>query len=145
MPHDARAVETAAWLAKADQDLGAARLLVAGYPDVALFHCQQAVEKALKAFLVAHDVPFRRSHDLREIGMQCVRIEPGLERLVRNAAPLAVFAWRTRYPDEDIEPVAREEVDAVMTIAAATVAPSPRVDRRSVALPAGSQCGLGTG
>jgi len=52
MPPDARTIEALAWLSKADQDLGAARMLLDGYPDVSLFHCQQAVEKALKAFLV---------------------------------------------------------------------------------------------
>ena len=122
MPHDARSSETVAWLAKADQDLGAARMLLDGYPDVALFHCQQAVEKALKAFLVWHDVPFRKSHDLREIGQQCVQIDPTMETLARTAAPLAVFAWRTRYPDEEIEPLPREEVIAVLATAEATVA-----------------------
>ena len=42
MPLDARTSEALAWLAKADQDLGAARMLLDGYPDVTLFHCQQA-------------------------------------------------------------------------------------------------------
>ena len=96
MPPDSRTLETLAWLTKAEQDLGAARMLVDGYPDVSLFHCQQAVEKALKAFLVWHNVPFRKSHDLRELGQQCVSVDPGLQPLARKAAPLAVFAWRTR-------------------------------------------------
>ena len=122
MPPDARANETLAWLAKADQDLGAARMLLEGYPDVALFHCQQAAEKALKAFLVWHDVPFRKSHDLREIGQQCVVVDPSIESLARNAAPLAVFAWRTRYPDEETEPMPREEARAVLATAEDTVA-----------------------
>jgi len=30
----------------------------------ALFHCQQAVEKALKGFLTWHDRPFEKTHDL---------------------------------------------------------------------------------
>jgi HEPN domain-containing protein len=127
MPHDARTTETVAWLAKADQDPGAARMLLDGYPDVALFHCQQAVEKALKAFLVWHDVPFRKSHDLREIGQQCVRIEPTLDALARSAAPLAIFAWRTRYPDEEIEPPPRDEVLAILATAEHTVAELKRL------------------
>lgn len=32
--------------------------------DVIGFHCQQAVEKCLKAFLVLHDIEPPRSHDL---------------------------------------------------------------------------------
>jgi hypothetical protein len=31
-----------------------------------LFHCQQTVEKALKAFLAWHDRPLRKTHDLVE-------------------------------------------------------------------------------
>jgi HEPN domain-containing protein len=122
MPHDARTAETLAWLGKAEQDLGAARILLDGYPDVALFHCQQAVEKAMKAFLVWHDAPFRKSHDLREIGLQCVAVESELESLARTAAPLAVFAWRTRYPDEETERLPRDEADGILATAEVTVA-----------------------
>jgi len=42
------------WLVKAWHDLAAARKLAGGpdaYLDVAIYHCQQAAEKALKAFL----------------------------------------------------------------------------------------------
>jgi len=127
MPPDARTTEALAWLAKADQDLGAARMLLDGYPDVTLFHCQQAVEKALKAFLVWHDVPFRKSHDLREIGQQCVEVDASLATIARNAAPLAVFAWRTRYPDEEIEPLPREEVLSILATTELTVAELKRL------------------
>ncbi|MBN1923100.1 MAG: HEPN domain-containing protein [Anaerolineae bacterium] len=52
---------------KALADLETVNLLLqfASFPrSVAAFHCQQAVEKSLKAFLVAHDVPFLFWHDL---------------------------------------------------------------------------------
>ena len=61
----------AAWLHKAQQDLQRIeRCLAAKSPDVedALFHCQQAAEKALKAFLTFHDQPFRKTHDLATLG-----------------------------------------------------------------------------
>ena len=55
------------WLAYAGADLRAAMLL-AGNPDVpgriACFHAHQAVEKALKAALVASTTPFRKTHDV---------------------------------------------------------------------------------
>ncbi len=47
--------EVKRWLEKADHDRRAAPLALAGEPpitDVAAFHCQQAVEKLLKAYLV---------------------------------------------------------------------------------------------
>ncbi|MBI2369851.1 MAG: HEPN domain-containing protein [Deltaproteobacteria bacterium] len=63
MPHDPEFLaETRSWLLKAEQNLRAGDVLLkadpALYGDV-VFHCQQAVEKAWKAFLFWHDVPFR--------------------------------------------------------------------------------------
>jgi HEPN domain-containing protein len=37
----------------------------------ATFHCQQAVEKTIKAFLTWHDRAFRKTHDLVELGAEC--------------------------------------------------------------------------
>lgn len=58
------------FLTKGEQDLAAARVLSAN-PDMAHdivgFHCQQAVEKFLKAVLVKNDVVFRKTHDLIEL------------------------------------------------------------------------------
>jgi HEPN domain-containing protein len=50
----ARVADTASWLRKAKEDLQIARQLVKGSKALsggAIFHCQQAAEKALKAFL----------------------------------------------------------------------------------------------
>jgi HEPN domain-containing protein len=74
MAHDPVLVENAAaWLQKAGQDLRRVeRCLADEPPDVedALFHCQQAAEKALKAFLTWHDQPFKKTHDLAALGSQ---------------------------------------------------------------------------
>jgi HEPN domain-containing protein len=43
------------WFSKAEEDLAAARVLLAGepqLPSIAAFHLQQAVEKYLKGFLL---------------------------------------------------------------------------------------------
>ena len=71
--------ETHTWLDRARRDLRAVRLLIAGevYAE-ALFHCQQAAEKALKAFLTFHDQPFRKTHDLASLGRQCANIDATL-------------------------------------------------------------------
>lgn len=84
----------AQWLAKPTEDLGAARVLAAGYPGPACFHCQQAVEKALKALLALHDQPIRKTHDLRELGQAVGDHYPELLPAVGRAAPLTVFASR---------------------------------------------------
>ncbi len=89
MPLDpVRAADTRAWLEKAVMDLRSAEADLAINPPIlgdALFHCQQAVEKALKAFLTWHDRPFRKTHDLVELGGRCVEVDSGLEALLRSA------------------------------------------------------------
>jgi HEPN domain-containing protein len=69
-----RIAEAAAWLEKSHKDeWRAERVLMLDPPDTedCLFHCQQAVEKSLKAFLVWRDHPFRKTHDLVELARQC--------------------------------------------------------------------------
>jgi HEPN domain-containing protein len=115
MPRDAREEEVAAWLERARQDLRAAEVdLDAGPPLLgdAAFHTQQAVEKALKAFLTRHDHPFRSTHDLGELALACLQHDPSLEALLRQTAPLTEYAWRFRYPGEVFEPERREVEDA---------------------------------
>jgi HEPN domain-containing protein len=106
---------TAAWLRKAHQDLARVeRCLAAESRDVedALFHCQQAAEKALKAFLTLHDQPFRKTHDLASLGKQCANIDATLEALVDRLDDLSEYAWVYRYPTGFVEPPSGDIEDA---------------------------------
>ena len=120
MPHDAeRVAEVKAWLTKAANDLRAGGHALRGEPPFtgdALFHAQQAAEKSLKGFLTWHDVAFRRSHDLAEIGRQCVEVDDSLADVCRRANPLSVFAWLFRYPGDAEEPEP-EEVQEPLALA----------------------------
>jgi HEPN domain-containing protein len=111
-----RLEETRAWLHRARRDLRAARLLIEGdsHPE-ALFHCQQAAEKALKAFLTFHQNPFRRTHDLSDLSSVCLAIDNSLETTVGRAEGLTQYAWRFRYPGAPYEPSATEAVEALAT------------------------------
>lgn len=96
-----------AWMDRARADLGAARLLIAGqpaYPAVALFHCQQAGEKALKAYLAAQDQPLQKTHDLETLIEQCETFDPGCGRFRSVAAELTPFATEFRYPSSEPDP-----------------------------------------
>jgi hypothetical protein len=67
------------WLIKAKRDLLSARQLAEGSVpllDTAAYHCQQAAEKAIKAYLVYHDVRFEKTHDLDVLLSQAVEIDP---------------------------------------------------------------------
>ena len=56
------------WILLADKDLHAAEIILANdeYPltNIVAFHCQQAIEKYLKAFLIENDISLVRMHDL---------------------------------------------------------------------------------
>jgi HEPN domain-containing protein len=52
------------WLKKAQRDLSAAQKLAQELPDIAIYHCQQAAEKALKGFLVFHDTDPGDTHNI---------------------------------------------------------------------------------
>jgi HEPN domain-containing protein len=120
MRHDPACVaDTAGWLRKSSEDLKAAKHLLKApraLSGAAVFHCQQAAEKALKAFLAWHDVPFRKTHDLEEIGEACIKLDPTLEEVVDRAVPLTEYAWKFRYPGEAEHP-ARKEVESALAIA----------------------------
>lgn len=120
MQHDpVRLADAGSWLIRAAQDLRAAELGLTATPPLTadvVFHCQQIAEKTLKAFLAWHDRPFRKTHDLVELGEQCVTIEPKLEPVLRRGAVLTEYAWKFRYPGEPNEP-SREEADAALSLA----------------------------
>jgi HEPN domain-containing protein len=109
-PDAARVAETKAWFAKANTDLRAAEYEFGDIPSLLadiVFHCQQAAEKSLKGFLTWHNVAFRKTHSLEEVGEQCLRIDGTLKPLIDRAVPLTDYAWRFRYPGELEEPSRR--------------------------------------
>lgn len=62
-----RSLEVARWKAKAESDFTAASDLIkaeSSAADAICFHCQQAVEKYLKALLIYCEMKFQRTHDL---------------------------------------------------------------------------------
>jgi HEPN domain-containing protein len=89
------------WLLKASHDLAAARLLAQGgrpILDVAIYHCQQAAEKAVKAFLVFNDEFPDRTHDVDVLIQRGMPFEPGLVTLRAAAIRLTPYATLFRYP-----------------------------------------------
>ncbi|HWP28954.1 MAG TPA: HEPN domain-containing protein [Chloroflexota bacterium] len=113
--------ETRAWLVRAAEDLREVEHdLIAAPPLLhgAVFHAQQAAEKAMKGFLTWHSRPFRKTHNLTEIGGLCVEVDPTLEARLRQAAVLTEYAWKYRYPGEPESPT-REEAEGALGLARA--------------------------
>lgn len=123
------AVEARAWFQKATNDLRGADIDLAAAPPLvedALFHCQQAAEKAMKGYLTAHERVFRKTHDLDELARACEAIDPTLKAVLLEARDLTVFAWEFRYPgDSQVPP----EGEAVQTLALARQVVSVLLDR----------------
>jgi HEPN domain-containing protein len=97
------------WLEKAEHYLIAAQLIIEIQPiilDIACFHCQQAVEKFLKAFLVSQKQDFPKTHNLDLLLKMCTDISPALEGI--DLLNLEDFAVRGRYPHDFISPTMEE-------------------------------------
>jgi len=116
-PDDAKAGEAREWLDKASEDLASARVLVvSGHYANALFFCQQAAEKSLKAYLTWHERPFRRTHDLEELGQACAVIDGAPLALIDEADVLSDYAWKLRYPGSPYVPDSAE-TEAMVALA----------------------------
>ena len=88
------------WLAFAREDLDAAELLIQnGRYAIACFHCQQAAEKALKAFLVHQGQIPPRIHDLGDLLNHCCSFDAALRVFQSGCTTLTQFYMPTRYPD----------------------------------------------
>jgi HEPN domain-containing protein len=103
------------WLSQAHKDLNAARLLASPEPSRSVFHSQQAAEKAAKAFLSFHDVPFRKTHDLNELGSQCAALDSSLVTVFKEAGDLTDYTVLFRYLDAPREPDEDEATAALET------------------------------
>jgi HEPN domain-containing protein len=91
------------WLEKAEGDLAAAEILAqAEIPDYfpCAFHCQQAAEKFLKAYLVYHQIEFRKTHDLARLLELASQADPGLQVDLAACDWLTPFGVEFRYPGE---------------------------------------------
>jgi HEPN domain-containing protein len=95
------------WLIKSARDLLCARELAeATTPllDSAVYHCQQAAEKAVKGFLIYTDTRFDKTHDVELLTSQASGIEPVFNNYLSAARLLTPYAIEFRYPGDFLEP-----------------------------------------
>jgi len=91
------------WIAKADVDYQTAEwLLKAPDPirESIAFHCQQAVEKYLKALLVSLRVEFPKTHDLEELLDLLTPVLPDVATELDGVKILSPFGVKIRYPGD---------------------------------------------
>jgi HEPN domain-containing protein len=89
------------WVTKADEDFEFASVNLrerrAFFAQIC-FHFQQASEKFLKAYIIGHELEFRKIHDLPVLLKICLSKDPSLEQLREDCEYLAPFYVDTRYP-----------------------------------------------
>ena len=108
---EAKSQLTREWLVKAQHDLRAARCLSVENPpilDVAIYHCQQAAEKALKGLLVYSDFRFGKTHELKVLVDLASRKWPSLGSIAEPADRLTDYCVEFRYPGEYMNPTQGE-------------------------------------
>lgn len=109
------------WMEKAEHDVEAARRIMARTEDcpydTVCFHCQQAVEKYLKALLTFHGIQAPRTHNL----VTLYGLLPSDARLpvpFDEFKALTPYAIEARYPDDWPAPRPEEAERAFATVEA---------------------------
>lgn len=95
------------WMIKAQRDLEAAERLSVGRDpllDVAIYHYQQAAEKALKGFLTLHGMPLQRTHSIQMLLELAQGLGANLPLDIEDAELLTPYATLYRYPGDASDP-----------------------------------------
>ncbi len=91
------------WLFRAQEDLAVVKSLselnIEHFTSSICFHCQQATEKYLKAYLVYSGINFPKTHDVDYLISKCIELisEKFSDFDLRN---LSEFGVDIRYPDD---------------------------------------------
>lgn len=104
------------WLEKGSHDLEDAKRLLknGGYTDTICFHCQQAVEKYLKGYLISKGINPRNIHHLEELTKDCAKFNKRFLKFLDKSLILTRYYIETRYPPlVPIEYTKEEAAEAV--------------------------------
>jgi HEPN domain-containing protein len=94
---------TLEWFSFAEEDFDSALILNNAYNKhnaIICYHCQQAVEKYLKAFLCYHDLIPPKIHVLESLCALCSEFDSSFNEIAKDCAYLSPFAVNARYPFE---------------------------------------------
>ena len=105
------------WLDKAEHDLMSAQRLIEIEPvilDNACFHCQQAMEKCLKAYLIYNGFDVQKTHDIIDLLVDCAKYDSIFAAI--DPLDINAYAVRARYPDSNLMPT-KEEAESYYQLA----------------------------
>jgi HEPN domain-containing protein len=112
LPDEALALLVRQWIAKAEVNYRTAERLVRDDEPIResiAFHCQQAAEKYLKAFLVWRNVEFPKTHSIGRLLDLVSGVAPDLATALADAISLTPFGVEIRYPGDFPELLPGEE------------------------------------
>ena len=94
------------WIEKADEDLLFAKASLKDglefYPQIC-FLLHQAVEKYLKAYIVAKELDFEKIHDLGRLVKICAQKNADFDHYFEEVIDLNAYYIETRYPDFEVK------------------------------------------
>jgi len=106
------------WLDKAIRDLKSAKILLENDcgNDYVVFHCQQAIEKALKALILYLYAILEYGHSLLYLCKKVMEKEPDFKDVLENCLFVNQYYIETRYPNENKLEVTEEEAKRCINI-----------------------------
>lgn len=102
------------WLDKAEDDMIAAEVLAKDDRcyNLCAFHCQQAIEKALKAYLLLSSPYPVDGHNLSWLCKQAARKDKAFTQWLDECATLNGYYTETRYPSDIPEDIGPKEIQS---------------------------------
>lgn len=112
------------WFVKRDHDLANAEILYRehGFTDTIAFLIQQAVEKYLKGYLIAHGWALRKIHDLEQLLSEAMGIDQSFSSFLDAGRKITQYYIEARYPLDMPRDYSRDEIKKSLTEAQEIVA-----------------------
>ncbi|MEG0229073.1 MAG: HEPN domain-containing protein [Oscillospiraceae bacterium] len=107
------------WLDSSYEDILAAKLLKE-YKDcykLALFHCHQCIEKALKSYILFKTKALTDGHNLTFLCKKAINLDPAFDQWIDESISLNKCYIETRYPSDIPSEVTEKEVNIAFTMA----------------------------
>jgi len=107
------------WFEMAKKDIRSAEILYEhdGDNGIVCFHCQQAIEKYLKGFLIYATGELQEGHNLVRLCKKAMAYNKVLGEFIKDMAFVNTYYIETRYPAEDPLLVSKEDAKECIRIA----------------------------
>jgi len=111
-------VEYNEWFIMAQKDLRSAKILFEHDADneIVCFHCQQAIEKYLKGYLIFLTGELQEGHSLVKLAKKAMVYHEDFSGIIKDLAFVNTFYIETRYPAIDPLVVSKDDTEQCLKI-----------------------------